>query len=150
MQCVEAVSTAMSVMPIENGDRRFANLGARPKRSSLKKNGRYARKMSFHQQSLEEALEMKNVNSLENINGEVNYEYVVAKRIDRKLSIGPGDGHNFNLDFVPAPAKLQLTNIDGTKSLKKVQTSISSNIPQLEDDSNSNSPPSSSDVNSKS
>ena len=68
----------------DKSDKQFCNLGARPKRSSLKKNGKYNRqKISFHQQSLDDALEMKNVNSMESLK---EYQWDVVKKIDRKLS----------------------------------------------------------------
>ena len=107
----------------DKSDKQFCNLGARPKRSSLKKNGKYNRqKISFHQQSLDDALEMKNVNSMESLK---EYQWDVAKKIDRKLSIIEPiataannleekiDANNIDLNFVPS--KLQATKIDGTK-----------------------------------
>lgn len=61
----------------------FANLlGARPKRGSIK-NWLPNKQTSFHQQSLDEALELRNVNSVEDLDNNVE----VAKRIDRRLSI---------------------------------------------------------------
>ena len=134
--------------------RQFSDLGARPKRSSMKKNGRYSRSISispknsvnrkttppnnsssnrinFHQQSLEDALQLRNVTSIENIK-ESEYTITVAKKIDRKLSVDldPNDfdfsgmknfdleddvfedeeEENMTLDFVPS--KFQTTNVD--------------------------------------
>ena len=119
----------------------------------MKKNGRYSRNIStssnitissskpkptnFHQQSLEDALELRNVTSIENIKEYTHFEkggvlrgVKVAKKIDRKLSIGDVDPNDFDfsgmkdlddevfeeddqnipLDFVPS--KFQATNVD--------------------------------------
>ena len=120
----------------------------------MKKNGRYSRSISispknsvnrkttppnnsssnrinFHQQSLEDALQLRNVTSIENIK-ESEYTITVAKKIDRKLSVDldPNDfdfsgmknfdleddvfedeeEENMTLDFVPS--KFQTTNVD--------------------------------------
>ena len=53
------------------------NLGARPKKQNCKHS-------SFHQSSLEAALELRNASSVEDLTNHAQYE--VAQRIDRKLS----------------------------------------------------------------
>ena len=53
------------------------NLGARPKKQNSKQS-------SFHQSSLEAALELRNASSVEDLTNHAHYE--VAQRIDRKLS----------------------------------------------------------------
>ena len=93
--CLETASTAMSLVSLNaSQDKGYVNSGARPKRSSLKTKKCWPkqRQMSFHQQSLEEALELRNVNSLESIG-----PYAVARKIDRKLSIDVDD-------LVPSPS----------------------------------------------
>ena len=58
------------------------NLGARPKKqNSLKMLPKHS---SFHQSSLEDALELRNASSVEDLTNPAHYE--VAQRIDRKLS----------------------------------------------------------------
>ena len=79
------MGTASAAMSLVSLDKDYNNLGAKPKKSSLKRWPK-KRQMSFHQQSLEEALELRNVNSLENIG-----PYAVAKKIDRRLSIDVED-----------------------------------------------------------
>ena len=79
------MGTASAAMSLVSLDKDYNKLGARPKKSSLK-GWPKKRQMSFHQQSLEEALELRNVNSLENIG-----PYAVAKKIDRRLSFDVED-----------------------------------------------------------
>ena len=93
--CLETASTAMSLVSLNtNEDKGYLNSGARPKRSAMKNKKCWPkqRQTSFHQQSLEEALELRNVNSLESIG-----PYAVARKIDRKLSIDVDD-------LVPSPS----------------------------------------------
>ena len=64
----------------------FNHLGARPKKSSLKQEPE-VRRPSFHQQSLEDALQLRNVTSVEDLNSLNKGRYEVARRIDRRLSL---------------------------------------------------------------
>ena len=67
-----SVSTTSVVVCIEESN--FAQMGAIPKR-----------KRSFHQHSLDTALELRNVTSVEDLDNPQHYE--VAKRIDRRISV---------------------------------------------------------------
>ena len=90
--CLGTASTAMSLVSLNaSHEKDYVTLGARPKRGAMKRT--WPRQMSFHQQSLEEALELRNVNSLESIG-----PYSVARKIDRKLSIDVDD-------LLPSPSK---------------------------------------------
>jgi hypothetical protein len=139
--CVEAASAALSMVSMNKHDEALSltNLGARPKRSSLKNwpppmaeaasstvVDQHQRPTTFHQQSLDDALELRNVNSLENLRS----PYMAAKRIDRRLSIavvaegpyyedyGGSVENNVALDFLPA--KLSVTKVDGENHLRRL------------------------------
>lgn len=131
--CLDTAETALALVSkrslddgyciVDGGDKQFINTGARPKRSALKHHNddvedvvlEDKRRRSFQQQSLEEALELRNVASLE---GNLCSPYKVAKKFDTQLVCVPDDKCVYDIEedptmaFLPPKNKLVFTKID--------------------------------------